>query len=705
MGFFNMIVQSPTGKKVLRAVEIVLLAMFSLGFLVWMMPRHRLVMVDRAVSSKNETIFHIDLDHDGRTEKIQYTHILQGGEMCGIIGYNGEEKIIDQWNFKGTGKAGGRLSIGDVDGNGKEDLVIFSRYRDSLYVSCLDVLSRRMLVKELPLLEVFKTGKEYDFTISSSLFYDADGDGWKELYFTVMSGFAKRPRGMFRYDFRKGEMIRSPLGCALLDRVMMADLDQDGTSEIFNGRAMATSNCKEGDFLTDHCSWILIFRPDLTFKFPPLRCATGPSETLAIPLRGWGKASLLVFSHDRSARGNGSFLELVDRQGQIMKRKKVPDIGTDQQFLLFWGFGKRGWAELLNERGQVWRIDSALGFREGRSLPPFAELRESQFLDLDRDGKAEFVYLRQSGDEVLVLSSDGREVVRARLPVLSRHPYFSVRNRAGLLPQLTLDDDLYHYHFLYGPTLPRQFWYLFFFGFLMLFWLTFRVADKIREYRQLKISDTQRKIYELQLRSFQNQLDPHFTFNAIASLGTLIYTENKEAAYDYLVKFSGLIRKILESSDKISRTLQEELEFVRNYLDLQKYRFRDAFEYKEEIAPGVNLSTRVPRMVIETHVENALKHGLMHSSRKGEIRIRIREEKGTLLIEVEDNGIGREEAWKINRNSTHMGMRVTEQFYTLINKYNRHKISREVIDLYDEGGRPAGTRVVIRIPHGIRYVI
>ncbi len=236
-------------------------------------------------------------------------------------------------------------------------------------------------------------------------------------------------------------------------------------------------------------------------------------------------------------------------------------------------------------------------------------------------------------------------------------------------------------------------------------YLIFFIIEKVREYQRLKVADTQRKIYELQLRSFQNQLDPHFTFNAITSLGSLIYTEEKEKAYDYLVKFSGLIRKILESSDKISQTLQEELDFVRNYLDLQKFRFKNRIEYRIEIAPGINLGMKIPRMIIETHVENALKHGLKHSDKEGLITIRISCEKENLRIEITDNGIGREKAAEISKDDTHLGLRITEQFYTLINKYNRNKISREIIDLYDKNGDPAGTSVIIRIPRGIRYEI
>ena len=208
---------------------------------------------------------------------------------------------------------------------------------------------------------------------------------------------------------------------------------------------------------------------------------------------------------------------------------------------------------------------------------------------------------------------------------------------------------------------------------------------------------------ELKLLTIRNQMDPHFTFNAITSLGTLIYTEQKESAYDYLVKFSGLIRKTLESSNKITRTLEEELDFIRDYLELQNNRFRNKFEYKISLDKGVDPRTLIPRMIIETHVENALKHGLVHSDKKGMIDIEVKKEDHALLIVITDNGIGRERSREYSKNSTRIGLRVTEQFYTLINKYNKAKITRRIIDLYDDAGHPAGTRVIIRIPEGVGY--
>lgn len=225
-----------------------------------------------------------------------------------------------------------------------------------------------------------------------------------------------------------------------------------------------------------------------------------------------------------------------------------------------------------------------------------------------------------------------------------------------------------------------------------------------RKRRKKEERDTiDKQLAEMKLLTIRNQMDPHFTFNAINSLGTLIYTEAKEDAYDYLVKFSDLIRKTLESSNNIAQPLERELDFVREYLDLQKYRFKNKFEYSIHIDSDIDLQVLIPRMIIETHVENSLKHGLIHLDKKGLIKVEVTKEDGDLVIKITDNGIGRQRSRKYGSNSTRIGLKVTEQFYTLINKYNKEKITRQIIDLYDVSGNPAGTKVIIRIPEGMGY--
>lgn len=237
------------------------------------------------------------------------------------------------------------------------------------------------------------------------------------------------------------------------------------------------------------------------------------------------------------------------------------------------------------------------------------------------------------------------------------------------------------------------------------FLMGFLVMDRRKRSFQEKL-ESEKKIAELQLISIRNQIDPHFTFNAMNSIASVILKEEKEKAYSFFVKLSNLIRQVLTSGDKITRTLAEELVFVQNYLEIEKLRFRDSFQFSIDIVQPVKLDQEVPKMVIHTYVENSLKHGLQNKGEGvGLLRITVSEEKNNLCIEVEDNGIGREQARKLGKESTGKGMMILNFYYDFFDRYNDQKILHQVTDLYNERNEPKGTRVTIIIPSGFNYNI
>jgi len=225
--------------------------------------------------------------------------------------------------------------------------------------------------------------------------------------------------------------------------------------------------------------------------------------------------------------------------------------------------------------------------------------------------------------------------------------------------------------------------------------LTFTVLRIIRNQKRKAFAEKEKM--ELQLRTIKNQIDPHFAFNAINMIGSMVYKKDPDTVYDYFSRFARLIRSTLQDSEKISRTLSEELDFVQNYVSIQKTRFADKFTFALVVDEKVDLNTQVPKMIIQTYTENAIKHGLMHKKEEGKLEIRITENEKRLMITVEDNGIGREKAVEHSKGSTKKGMQIIQQIFTLYNKLIKYKISQEIIDLKDDGGNALGTRVVLTI--------
>jgi sensor histidine kinase YesM len=246
----------------------------------------------------------------------------------------------------------------------------------------------------------------------------------------------------------------------------------------------------------------------------------------------------------------------------------------------------------------------------------------------------------------------------------------------------------------------KDFYYLGYFiypGLYLLLVLFIEMLNKIAVSRVQQRERLHHRLLTLQLQGIKAQLDPHFTFNSLNSIASLIYLEERQAAYDYLIKFTRLIRAMLSDAERIYRTLNEELAFVKIYLELEKMRFGDKLAFSIDTGSNINGDEQVPKLVLHTFAENAIKHGIMPNENGGKLKISVIKVEDYLKISIEDNGIGREKAAGKSR-STGKGLKLTREFYDILNQLNNRPLSYSIIDLYDESGKAAGTRVEVYVP-------
>jgi len=234
-------------------------------------------------------------------------------------------------------------------------------------------------------------------------------------------------------------------------------------------------------------------------------------------------------------------------------------------------------------------------------------------------------------------------------------------------------------------------------------WLIMRIWKQRIQTKQIRKEEAKRKIKELELKFLRSQMNPHFLFNSINSIQNLILNEQIDLALNYLNDFSRLIRRVLSYSEKDSVTIQEEIEFLEEYLRLEKLRFKDKVQVKITVDPQLDTAfDRMPPMLVQPVVENAIKHGLLPKESDGLLQIIFSANNDTLKITVEDNGLGRkhsEEVAKRNGNHQSMGTRIIKDRLDILSKNTqvseKHKV--EIIDLYDDNGKPCGTRVIIDV--------
>ncbi len=221
---------------------------------------------------------------------------------------------------------------------------------------------------------------------------------------------------------------------------------------------------------------------------------------------------------------------------------------------------------------------------------------------------------------------------------------------------------------------------------------------------QKKRAMIKRNILLSELKALRSQMNPHFIFNSMNSIQHFILEQETESANLYLANFSSLMRKILENSKHNYIKLSEELESIELYLDLEKLRFEDKFDFKinfdEDIDPDL---ISIPPMLIQPYLENAILHGLMPKKEKGLLLLSFNLlEKNTILCAIKDNGIGREEANKINvlrKKHRSTGMKNIEERLEILNKMNRSNMKVKIIDLYDQKGEASGTQVDLYIQY------
>lgn len=220
-----------------------------------------------------------------------------------------------------------------------------------------------------------------------------------------------------------------------------------------------------------------------------------------------------------------------------------------------------------------------------------------------------------------------------------------------------------------------------------------RKSQSKKEEKQRATSE----LLRLQINSVLKEFDPHFTFNAISSLGSLIMTGRGNDAYSYLTKLSSMLRTVMQDEAIVIKPLKDELEFVKNYLELQKLRFGSRFSYDITIDEGIDLRMEIPKMVIQTFVENSVKHGLEPQKKAGYVKIILNHHEKTNSIIIRDNGIGREASLRIRTNGFGFGLKTVKRIFEIMNQGNRSKASVEIRDL-TENGQLEGTEVVIKIP-------
>lgn len=233
--------------------------------------------------------------------------------------------------------------------------------------------------------------------------------------------------------------------------------------------------------------------------------------------------------------------------------------------------------------------------------------------------------------------------------------------------------------------------------------IRYQVEEAWRE-AEIKLHDNNRKIAENRLAVLRLQMNPHFVFNSLNSIGNFILKNEPMKASGYLSKFSKLVRLIFDSAQSEWIPLDQEIKALELYIELEQLRFNNKFDVMIGVSEEINRgSVMVPPLLLQPFVENAIWHGLMpKEGEKGELDIRYwLDQHNKLCMSIEDNGIGRAASAQLKTGRIvtlqKQGIKLTDERIQIMNEIYHANAQSEIKDLIDDAGDAAGTRVIVSL--------
>ncbi|SED16973.1 Y_Y_Y domain-containing protein [Tenacibaculum sp. MAR_2009_124] len=237
-----------------------------------------------------------------------------------------------------------------------------------------------------------------------------------------------------------------------------------------------------------------------------------------------------------------------------------------------------------------------------------------------------------------------------------------------------------------------------FFVFLVFLYFLYQWNKKRIEEKSKQEVKVKQQLVEQELYALRSQMNPHFVFNSLNAIQYYITKNEIDLSEKYLVKFSKLIRMFFDFSAEKTITLQQEIDLLNGYLEIEKMRFGDGLNYQFIIDKSINLKTSIPTMLLQPILENAVNHGVFHNNRKGNIIIYIENiTKNEFKITIEDDGVGFKKAQEIKENSikkhTSKSTKIMKDRIALINQSKKWKVVKKIVHL--NNNKITGTSVTL----------
>ncbi|MGB5988894.1 MAG: histidine kinase [Marinifilaceae bacterium] len=603
----------------------------------------------------------------------------------------------------------------DYNNDNYKEIYFCTEYKDSLFVSSFDFKDKEISYKYVGKIEKTIKKRKSVFFLSS---YDYNNDSFKEIYFCVNGQTHAPLRSIIRYDIKNSKLkFSSHIPSVVIDAF---SVKKDGKLRlVYTTWGLRKTSKYIPDKEIYEKAQFSMLDEDLEPVFTPKKYDGVNKVIGCMKVRKSGVDYVWIFIDSSYAKAEKSkdrtLVEIYSLDGKLVNSNFINyDVFIIKNAYFSLGDTINENAYITIRSGGLLKMNFSLKYSKRVNIKNIQYPMLAFAGDIDGDGSKELLFHDNSRkNNVIVKKNFSKPVYFVRpepfdmvqsVALIGRvrnskhnsigHCYFNshVENLYFESKFLSLflkyySDSKHWYQYIYLT-------FFFVFVYLSMLSLRYLVARSMRDKYEVK-----NRIAELRFKNISNQMSPHFTMNAMNSIASLIFKDDKYKAYDFLSKLAKLMKMSLLDANKSTRSLGEEMSFVKAYLELQKLRFRDRFDFTISCPDDCLSTLNIMPFMVQTFVENSIKHGILGLSKKGVLKIYTKSKDRGVIISIEDNGVGRKAAM-LNKSivSTGQGVKLVKEYIDILNKKDKRNMKIEIIDLYKDD-EPAGTLVEIFIDY------
>jgi hypothetical protein len=675
-----------------------LLFTFIISFFLPKQDKYKLELIDVWVIEKPGGVSAFaDLDGNGYSE-----HLISFENAIGNLALKltrHDMRLIDQYNFTGSPLPYVHkepLFTGDYNADGFQEIYALCWQNDSIFLDIISPLNPAGINRRGIFIDTIAPFHETrDVKVSVIDLFDFSGDGVKEVLIRSHAGFSLQPRRLYIYSIVHDSLYASPPAGVVPHYFHKYDITGDGYTELI-GSTTGPGNIPPdaGIAYRDSSSWLMVFNHRLEFLFEPVEFPVYKSRLLAFPVFLEKDTLITAVFINEGAGSETNKAYLYNYKGQLVNQKTFPKEYAYTQFAFSFS-NDPPFIYLAAAPNKVFMIDEALKLKP---LGVGGITDRMFFLDIDHDGHDEILVFDKNTHALQISRNDFSHPASLQLPPgEARQFWYSLRFKGEQAPQLFMQKGEMCLLISYAPNPYYPYRFALYLLVLIPLWLLLLLLKKLFKYQLLRKQRLAAEIATLQYNSLNNQLDPHFILNAMNAISLSIKQDDPEKAYHYTARFSNLFRESLHQADKVSRSLEDELMFVEDYLQLEQLRHKNLFQYRIQVSDEVDRLMQIPKMGIQIFAENAVRHGLHPLGGGGQLHIGVEQIKSHTRISIQDNGIGREAAKTRGSMGSGKGLNIIHEIMLLYKKLSGITITYKIVDLKDQNGKSAGTRAELML--------